>query len=181
MLVSLILPTVLSAIAVFFASFLSWMIVKLHEKDWVKIEKEDEFLKAGREIGLKPGNYMFPHCAGGEDMKNEEYQKKAEAGPIGVLSVFPPPNMGKNMGLTFVYFLAVSFCLGYLATLANDRGAAFFDVFRFVMTAGILAYLPAILQHAIWFKTRVVGHIIESIVYAAITGAIFAALWPGAS
>ncbi len=53
-------------------------------------------------------------------------------------------------------------------------------VFRFVATAGFMTFLAAIVQHAIWFHNRIVGHVIESIAYAAITGAIFGAMWPGA-
>jgi hypothetical protein len=33
--------------------------------------------------------------------------------------------------------------------------------------------------HAIWFHCRIVGHVLESIAFALIVGAIFGALWPG--
>jgi hypothetical protein len=82
--------------------------------------------------------------------------------------------------LTFVYFLVVSFCIAYLATLALQPGASSFNVFRFVTTAGLMTFLPAMIAHAIWFHCRIVGHIIESIAYAVVTGSIFALLWPGA-
>ncbi|MFT5470865.1 MAG: hypothetical protein ACI8UO_005996 [Verrucomicrobiales bacterium] len=178
MLVSLILPIVLSAIALFFVSFLSWMVFKLHVKDWGKLEKEDEFMKSGRDLDLKPGSYMFPFCSGGEEMKSEEFQAKAKEGPTGIITVFPPTSMGRNLGLTFLFFLVVSFCLAYLTTLAHERGASFAEVFRFVTTAGLMTYLASVICHAIWFRMRIIGHIIESIAYAAITGAIFGAFWP---
>ena len=60
MLLTLALPIVLSAIALFFASFLSWMVLQLHKKDWVKLEKDDEFLKAAGKCDIPLGNYMFP-------------------------------------------------------------------------------------------------------------------------
>ena len=178
MLASLWLPILLSAVALFFASFLSWMVLQLHKTDWVKLEREDEFLQAGRSIGLAPGNYMFPGCHSQAEMGSPEFKAKMEAGPRGVLTVFGNVSMGQNLGLTFVYFLVVSFCIAYLATLALPREAPFLPVFRFVSTAALLAFLPAIIQHSIWFKCRITGHIIESIAYAAITGAIFAVLWP---
>jgi hypothetical protein len=178
-LLSLALPIVLAAVALFFASFLSWMVLPFHRKDWVKLAKEDEFLKAARECGLTPGNYMFPGCNTQAEMKSPEHQAKWEAGPRGIITVFDKVNMGRNLGLTFLLFLAVSFCLAYLATLALPPGAGFLSVFRFVSTAGLIAFLPAIVQHAIWFHCRIVGHVLESIAYAAILGAIFAALWPG--
>jgi hypothetical protein len=116
-------------------------------------------------------------------MKSPEHQQKMADGPRGILTVFPLEDMGKSMGrnlaLTILYFLVVSFCIAYLATLALDRGEGFRPVFRFVSTAGLLVFLSAIVQHAIWFKCRITGHVIESIAYAAIIGAIFGALWPG--
>jgi hypothetical protein len=123
---------------------------------------------------------MIPGCNSPEELKSAEHQAKWEAGPRGVITVFEKVNMGRNLGLTFLYFLVVSFCIAYLATLALPSGSDFMAVFRFVSTAGLLAFLPAIVQHAIWFHCRIVGHVLESIAYAAIVGAIFAALWPGA-
>ena len=183
MLLSLWLPIIVSAVVLFFASFLSWMVVQLHKQDWLKLENEDEFLNAAREVGLKPGNYMFPGVTSSKEMKSEEYQKKMEQGPCGVITVFGETSMGRNLALTMLYFLACSFCLAYLATIAFPAETPhvqpeFMDVFRFVATAGFLTFLPAILQHAIWFHNRILGHVIECIVYALIVGGIFAALWP---
>jgi hypothetical protein len=178
-LISLALPIILSAAALFFASFLSWMVVQLHKGDWIKLEKEDEFLRAVRECNIPRGSYMFPGCNSAEEMKSQEYQAKWDAGPCGIMTIYPKVNMGRNLGLTFLYFLVVSFCIAYLATLALPRGAGFLPVFRFVTTAGLMTYLSAIVAHAIWFHSRIVGHIIESIAYAAITGVVFAVLWPG--
>jgi hypothetical protein len=164
----------------FFASFLSWMVVQLHAKDWTKLTNEDDFLQAAQNLNLQPGNYTFPGFESAADMKTDEYKQKFETGPNGIMTIFPHINMGRNLGLTFVYFLVVSFCLGYPATLALEPAAPFMTVFRFVSTAALLAYLPAIVQHSIWFHCRITGHVIESIAYAAITATIFAAMWPAA-
>jgi hypothetical protein len=51
-------------------------------------------------------------------------------------------------------------------------------IFRFVSTAGLMTYLAAIVAHSIWFKCRIVGHVVESIAFAAIVGAVYAAMWP---
>ena len=131
-------------------------------------------------LSLAPGSYMFPGCNDLKEMQEDEYKKKFEQGPVGILTVFGKVSMGRNLGLTFLYFLIVNYCLSYLARLALEPGADFISVFRFVSTAGLLVYLSAIVQHAIWFHSRIVGHVIESIAYAAIVGAIFGAMWPGA-
>ncbi|MBX3442848.1 MAG: hypothetical protein KF774_10600 [Planctomyces sp.] len=180
MLASLWLPMALSAVAVFVLSFLSWMVVGLHAHDWRKLANEDGLLSALSSLGITPGNYMFPGADSPAEMNSEAYRQKWDVGPRGVMTVYGSVHMGRNLGLTFLYFLAVSFCLAYLATLALPAGAGFLPVFRFVSTAAFLIYAGAIVQHAIWFHCRVVGHVLESLAYAATTGAIFGLLWPSA-
>ena len=169
---------VLSAVALFFASFLSWMVLQLHKQDWVKLEREDEFLASAAKCDIPVGSYMFPGTSSHAEMQTEAYKKKYDAGPRGVMTILPKVNMGQNLGLTFVYFLAVSAGLACLVSLAFRPGESFISVFRFVFTAACMAFLASMVQHAIWFRPRIVGHVIESVAYAAITAAIFAALWP---
>lgn len=179
MLVNLALPIVLTSVALFFVSFLSWMVLQLHRKDWGKLPREDQFLIAVRDCAIPDGNYMFPGCETSAEMNSEAHKAKWEAGPRGIITVFSKVSMGKNLALTFLYFLVVTFCLAYLGTLALPVGANFMSVFRFMSTAAFIAFLTAIVGHCIWFHCRITGHVIESIAYAAIVGAIFAAMWPG--
>lgn len=181
MIFSLILPIVLSAFALFFASFLSWMVLQLHKKDWIKLDKEEEFLIAAGQCNIPVGSYMFPAAKSQAEMQSEAFQKKYDIGPRGVMTILPKVNMGQNLGLTFLYFLAVSVGLAYLATIAFQPGADFLSVFRFVFTAGVMTFLAAMVQHSIWFRPRIVGHVIESVAYAAIAAALIAAMWPAAS
>jgi hypothetical protein len=113
-------------------------------------------------------------------MKTEAFKKKYDTGPRGVMTILPKVNMGQNLGLTIVYFLVVCIGLACLAAMGLERGAAFFSVFRFVFLAAFMTFLAAMVQHAIWFRPRIVGHVIESFAYAAIPAALFAALWPAA-
>jgi len=177
---SLILPIVLSAVALFFASFLSWMVLQLHKKDWGKVAREDDLMAAVKKCDLAEGSYMFPCCGSQAEMQTEAFQQRYAAGPRGVLTILPKTNMGKNLALTFAYFLAASAGLAFLAAMAFDRGTAPWSVFRLVFVAGYLTFAAAMVQQAIWFRPRIVGHVIEAAAYAAITGVIFAALWPAA-
>jgi hypothetical protein len=181
MLLSLWLPIVLSAVALFVASFLSWVVSPLHKRDWIKIPGEDKLLEALRDGGVGAGNYTFPAAACAKETKSPEYQAKWEQGPRGVMTVFGPFSMGTNLGLTMLYFLACSFCLAYLGTIGLAPGTDKLTVFRFFATAGLLTFLPGIVQHSIWFKCRIAGHVVESIVYGLIVGGIFAGLWPAAT
>jgi hypothetical protein len=171
-------PIVVSAVVLFFASFLSWMVLKLHVTDWNRIAKEAELMAAVKQCDLPVGSYMFPRCENHAEMQTPEFQAKYAAGPRGVMTILAPTNMGQNLGLTFLYFLAVSAGLACLTFIAFPHGAAFHSIFGFVFLAAFMTFLAAMVQHAIWFRPRIVGHVIESVAYAALTAVIFAALWP---
>lgn len=176
----LLLPIALCTVALFFTSFLSWMVLGLHSRDWGKLPDEDPVLEALRKTGAQPGNYMVPGMETPGAKPSEEYLAKMQQGPMGVLTLFPGMTMGRNLALTFLYFFVVCVGLAYLARLALPAGAEFMTVFRFVSTASLMTFLAALVQHAIWFRCRIVGHVIESVLYAAIVAGIFGAMWPKA-
>jgi hypothetical protein len=178
-LTSLWLPIVLSGVALFFASFLSWMVLPHHKQDWVGLPDEAGFDKALGDLNVPAGNYMFPYCGTSEQMKSPEFQTRQKNGPNGLLQVWPgPTNMGMNMACTLLLFLVISFSLAYLATLGPELGDEFMKVFRFVGTAAILIYAGGPLLNGIWFRRKLCGDILDGIAYGLITGAIFAAMWP---
>ena len=175
------LPVVLSGVALFFASFLAWMVLPHHKGDFLKLPDESAFENAIRGLNISPGNYMFPYCSSSEDMKSESMQKRMEEGPTGTLALWEgAPQMGRNMFCTFLFFLVSSYCLAYLADLALQPDASFMEVFRFVGTAGILTYAAAGIPNAIWFRQRMIGNLLDGVAYGLIVGAIFAAFWPEA-
>jgi hypothetical protein len=177
---SLIWPILISTVVLFVASLVSCIALGLHKKDWVKLAKEDELMAAVKKGDVPVGGYMFPGCEHMKDMASDAFQEKYNAGPRGLLTVLPVMNMGLVLGLMFVYFLVVSVGLAYLASVALPRGSTFAAVFPFVFVAGLMTFLAGIVAHSIWFRVRIVGHVIDSIGYAALTAAIFAAMWPAA-
>jgi hypothetical protein len=180
MLTSLVWPIVISTVVLFVASLLSCVALGLHKKDWVKLAKEDDFMAAVKKCDVPVGSYMFPGCESSAEMRSAAFQAKYDAGPRGLMTVLAPANMGQILGLSIGYFLAVSIGLAYLASIAFKPGADFLSVFQFVFTAGLMTFLAAMVAHAIWFRPRIVGHVIDSVAYAALTATIFAAMWPAA-
>lgn len=178
-LLSLALPIILSGVALFFASFLSWMVIQLHKQDWKKLPNEDAVM-AGIGTNVPLGSYMVPGMTSHADLNTPEFQKKYETGPRATITILPKTNMGRNLGLTILHFTAVSFLIAYMTSMVIPKGSEFMLVFRVVFTAGILAFLSGIVAHSIWFRVRIVGHVIESIAYAAIIATIFALMWPKA-
>ncbi len=81
MLADLWLPIVASAVALFFASFLSWVVAPIHRKDWVKIDRENEFLNVLGELEMPPGSYMFPGLLAGH-----RFARRRERGDVALAS-----------------------------------------------------------------------------------------------
>lgn len=180
-LTSLWLPIILSSMALFFIGFLTWMVLPIHKGDWQSLPDEDTFGQAVRDLNVQPGNYMFPFCAGAEQMKDEAFITKQKQGPVGVIQIWQETgSMGKQLGCQFFYYIVVGFCIAYLATIGVPAGADFMTVFRFVATAGMLIYSAAVVPSAIWFRARITGHIIDGVLFGIATGIVFALLWPGA-
>jgi len=176
---SLWLPILLTAAALFVVSFLAWMVLPHHKGDWARLPDESGFASALKSLNVPPGNYAFPYCATSEEMRSPKFLERQKAGPNGTLQVWSGPcNMGVNLVCTFLFFLATSFCLAYLAKLGLPPGANFMQVFRFLSTAGLLTYCAANVPGSIWYKQKLGGYIIDALLYGLATGAIFGWLWP---
>ena len=93
-LLELWLPVLLSAVAVFFASFVAWTILPHHKKDWRRLPDHDAFADAVKKLEIPPGQYLYPNVATNAEMKEEAYQQRFKDGPWGTLSIWPAaPNM----------------------------------------------------------------------------------------
>src|SRR5215471_18048210 len=107
------LPILLSAAAVWIASAVIWMFLPHHKDDFDKLPDEEGFIGSLRNFSLAPGNYGFPYCGDKSKMNDPEFKKKWEEGPLGLLNVWPKPNMARNMVLTFLVYLVVSSLIAY--------------------------------------------------------------------
>jgi len=181
-LTSLWLPILLSTVACFMIGFLTWMVLPIHQSDWKKLPDESKFADAIRGLNIPMGNYMFPYGKDMEEMKSPEFAERQKQGPNGLLHIWEScgdgGGMGKLLGCQFGYLLAACFCLAYLATLGIAPGADFLRVFRFVGTAGILAFTVGHVPSTIWYKERLTGHVVDGIAMGLAVGLIFAAFWP---
>jgi len=185
LLLPLWLPILLSAAAVWIVSIIASMALPHHKGDFLGLPDEDGFVDDIRRSGIKPGNYIFPDFRGREAMKSEKIQKALNEGPVGHLHVWKTPlTMGDKMVATFIVYLVVSTLLAYLTRVALSPlpgPIPFMRVFQFATAAGILAYCFSFIPSAIWwgaYKRTIVANVIDGILYAAITGAIFAWRWP---
>jgi hypothetical protein len=171
------LPIVITAVVLFFASFVAWTILPHHRGDWSKLPDEDELMNTLRRLNIPPGNYMFPYCSHA-DMKNKEAMEKYKRGPRGTLNAWAMPNMAANMLCTVLFFLVTAAIMAYVSFEAMGRDQPFLKVFQIVGTIAILTYGSSGILHGIWFKRKLFLDIVDGIVYGLLTGLIFAFLWP---
>jgi hypothetical protein len=177
------LPILLSAVIVFFASFIMHMVLSYHKSDYRKLPDEDRVTDALRNVGVTPGPaYFFPHCSF-EEMKSPPVVEKFKRGPVGLLTVRPsgPPAMGKNMVQWFLYCVVISIFAAYLSGRLLAPGTAFLQLFCVVATVAFLGYGAAHAQESIWGGQSWVvtfKHLFDSVIFALLTAGIFGWLWP---
>ncbi len=180
-LVSLWLPIVLSAVAVFIASSLIWTVLQYHESDWQALADEEQARAALR--GTPPGQYSVPHAADGKARKDEAWQAKFREGPAAMIIVVPHGSlaMGKQLGSWLVYTLVIATLVAYVASATLAPGTEYLKVFQVVGTVATLAYGGNAVTGSIWFGHswgRTIKDIVDGVVYGLLTAGIFGWLWP---
>ncbi|MDH3414510.1 MAG: hypothetical protein OEM98_18780 [Gammaproteobacteria bacterium] len=181
---SLWLAIVLSAVLVWIASALIWMVLPHHRSDFKALPDEEAAREALGSQSLAPGEYDIPHCASMKEMQQPESRRKFEQGPVGFITVLPnrPPPMSRNMALTAVFYLIVSTLVAYVASRSLAPGAEYSSVFRLTSVIAWLAYGFAVVPDAIWFGrpwSGVVKTLVDALAYALLTAGVFGWLWPG--
>lgn len=173
------LPILVAGIVTHVLSTLAWVVLPHHRPEWQRLPDEDS-LHATITKSVPAGQYIFPYARDGETVKTEQFQEKADQG-TGMLIVWPTQtNMGKAILQTLISFLIIAFVIGYMASIALPRGAAFVKVLQFVTTAGLLAHVSAKFPFVFWFRRKIAMDVLDGVVFAVATGLIFAALWPKA-
>ena len=180
-LLSLWLPILLSTVGVFIVSSLIWTVLQWHNSDWKKLPDEEKAREALK--GLPHGQYSIPYAADGKAKQDPEWLRKVKEGPAAMLVVWDgdPTSMGKQLAQWFVYILAISTLLGFVTARILEVGQSFGMVFHSVAIFGTMTYAGAHAMGAIWFGyswSRTLKDIIDGIIYALVTAAIFAWLWP---
>ena len=181
-LASLWLPILLSAVIVFFASFVMHMLLPYHRGDYRQLPEEDKLLTAMRSAGLARGLYRFPFGTF-KEMKSPAMLEKFKQGPVGTLTTFSsgPPNMPKLLGMWFAYSLIVGFFVAYLVGHTVAAGAPYPAVFRVAGTAAFMSYGLGQLINSIWKGQPwgvTVKEVVDGLVYGLLTAGTFGWLWP---
>lgn len=180
------LPILLSTVAIFFVSSALHMALKFwHMPDYKGFSNEDEVRAAIRNGRPAPGIYSLPLCTM-ETMNAPEMKRKFDEGPVGLMFLRPPGKMSMAAPMVqwFVFCLVVSLFAAYVAAVTLAAGTDGTQVFRVVATATLMAYAFGAIPNGIWYGQpwkSVFKHVVDGLVYALVTGALFCWLWPEAT
>jgi len=182
-LTQLLLPALLSAVAVFLVSSLIHMLTPWHAGDYTKLPNEDEVLAALRPFNIVPGTYLGPR-PGPKEFGTPEFRAKLQRGPNVMMTIMPNTagGMGQQLATWFVYAAVVALFAGYITSRAVGAGVDRSLVFKFVGAIAFAAYSLGLWQMSIWYRRSWVvtfKSTIDGLVYGGLTAAVFAWLWPG--
>jgi len=181
--ISLWLPILLSAVAVFIISSIIHMFLGYHNSDFKKLPSEDGVMDDLRKHNLPPGNYVMPHASTGKERNAQEFKDKMKKGPVAFITMFPSGEMGmgKSLILWFVYCVIVGIFAAYITGKALSPEASYINVFKFAGVTAFAGYGLALLQGSIWFQkswSATFKSMFDALIYALFTAGIFGWLWP---
>jgi hypothetical protein len=181
------LPMVVASVACFIASALIWMVGKYHNGEWKEVPNVSGLRDLLRAAAVQPGGYMFPYMSDADRKDKTRAAAKMKEwaeGPSGVVYVMPAGtmNMGKMMGQQFVFFLLVNLCIGLLLNRAwVPTGEYQRHVAKMAFAIAFIAFEFASVPETIWFGRPLKSLIlqgIDALIYAGVTGLVWALLWP---
>ena len=117
-----------------------------------------------------------------KDMGTPAFQEKVKQGPHVMMTVMSGGSgMGPQLTLWFLYAFVVALFAGYVTSKANQPGADFSVIFKFVAAIAFGAYTMGLWQMSIWYQrpwSVTLKSTIDGLIYACLTGAAFGWLWP---
>lgn len=183
-LLSLWLPILLSAVVVFVISSLVHMVFKWHMPDYKGFANEDAVRAAIRAGNPAPGQYVLPYCKDMKDLASEAMTKKYQEGPVGFLRLAAPGpnNMGKSLGIWFLFTLVITTVAAYLAWRVCGLDPA--QASRAAKWAGTISFIAfgfGGVPESIWMARPWVStakYLLDAALYGLGTGLVFYWLWP---
>jgi hypothetical protein len=181
-LTSLIVPILVSAVLVFFASSLVHMVLPWHKGDYPKMANEDQVMDALRPFNIPPGDYMVPRPNSMEHMKSAEFRAKHAKGPVFMMTMMDGSmNMGPQLFKWFIYSIIVSAIAAFVASRTMPPGTGYGQILRVVGAVAFCSYTMAYWPMSIWYKRALRATItatVDGAIYAGLTAGAFIFFWP---
>jgi hypothetical protein len=147
------------------------------------MSNETAVMDALRPLAIPPGDYFVPRAGSMAEMRSPEFAERTKRGPVVLMTVMP--NGIRPMGPIFVqwflYLLVVSALAAHVVSRGLHPQARQAFVFHETALVSFAGYALALWQLSIWYRRAwsiTIKSTVDAVVYAAITGAIFAWWWP---
>ena len=177
------LPILLSAVFVFFASAIAWMVMPHHRHEWKKLPDEAGVWAALRARPIEPGLYAIPAVTDRSELKNPAWVVDIERGPNAWMTVTAgrsPFAMGPMLTKSFLSYLVIAVFVAYIASHTIQPGAHYLQVFRIVGTLGFMSFSLGSMSESIWFGrpwSSFWKQCVDGLVYGCLMGGTFGWLW----
>ena len=174
------LPILVSAVIVFIASNILWMVIPFwHHKDYSHLPQSDAVVASLKDA--PSGQYMVPSMNWGK--MTDEQKEAVQKGPGGLLLLRNPMqfSMGGALGGYFLFNVIVIAIIAYVGSFSLGIGAKYSQVFRVIASAGVLGYSFHTVSDSIWYGrpwSSTIKFIIDGIIYGLLIAGTFGWLWP---
>ena len=130
---SLLLPIVLAAVAVFILSMIVHLAMPWHKGDYANVPNHDAAIAAMQSLNLAPDDYAVPNPQLPGGGKNPNFIADFERGPTFHMTVIPPGgmHMGKYLGAWFGFMLLISAIAAWVTGSIVPPGGNSHAVFHF--------------------------------------------------
>lgn len=166
-----IFAVLVSAVLLFLWQFLSWSMLGIHQDEYKYTPNQDKILEALNANLSENGDYFLPGVAPGTPMDQEQAFMESQAGKpwakISYRKAFNT-NMGMNLFRGFVADLAAAFLLVWLLMKAEKR--SFSSAMLSSLAVGFIGYLTIPYLDSIWYETKSIGFLIDSVVQWGLVG-----------
>jgi hypothetical protein len=175
------LPILVSAAVVFALSAASHMFLPWRLNEHARLPGHEAVQAAVRD--LPAGQYGFPFEEDPRQRGSKIAMERWAAGPSGWLTIVPrrPIAMGRNLALSFLVNLVVSFLAAYLAAFALGDAPERIAITRVVSVVGVLAYGVGTCFNSIWYARpwrAYAADLLDAVVQGFAMALVFAWLWP---
>ncbi len=177
--IELWMPILVSAVFVFIvSSVLHTVLVAWHGSDCQGLKAEADVMRALRDAGDEPGEYMMPYSASMEEMKSPEYCAKMNEGPVGRVTIMAGNSfhMGSALVKWFGLSLVISVMCAYVTTFASSTPYDYIHIFRLTGVTAFCAYSFGYIHNYVWAGTPAkvaIKFVVDGLLYSLVTAGTF--------
>ena len=173
-----LIATLVGGLILFIWQFLSWSLLNVHAPELQYTANQDKVMEA-LTANLEEGSYFIPNVPPGSGPEVEqEYMKNNIGKPWAIVSYHR--SMDMSMGMNMFRGLVVDWVAAFLLVwlLLKFAELNFKTTLLTSLAVGAIGYLTTSYLNSIWFETRSIGHLIDTVAQWGLVG-VWLGWWLG--